>query len=428
MVSEFVPDEPKSSHRMKALRQRTVDFGFLAGMSGDDYKEIASDVMKDCEDWIGVFCEEIIDRQRFKTSVAYSVPLTLESAQHSGRIPIISLMTIVASCAIAVSHSSDSIFSISPLNRPMFDAFVNKTREGYTPVLVDVPPEERFEDATKFQLKERIDDLSGRLAESEELYRVTLKELSELKDSYQKLQGSESRWKNKAEKAEDELSDANNHIAKLEEATKTESIVVVNQNDDKVDELLSELASAKHQLREARAASEEAKQGLHLLERYSFLIENENVIVPATPKDSLALAKAAFPESLAFSNKAERDVAEWNGSAVELWNALRALAIKWLPALQNSEASTRTETMTLTGFEITANEGRYTRNSKKLSAMRRAVIDGQETEATHHLKGGSVSPSNVLRIYFAYNQDKQRIDIVRCGPHLETAGSKRKSF
>jgi hypothetical protein len=79
-----------------------------------------------------------------------------------------------------------------------------------------------------------------------------------------------------------------------------------------------------------------------------------------------------------------------------------------------------------TGFDIALTEGSQTQKDKRLMALRRVIVDGQEFDVASHVKIGNRDP-DMLRIHYAVDHERERIVIGHCGGHLATAGTRRKS-
>lgn len=78
-----------------------------------------------------------------------------------------------------------------------------------------------------------------------------------------------------------------------------------------------------------------------------------------------------------------------------------------------------------TGFDIALTESKQTQNDKKLMALRRVTVDGENFDVTAHVGFGNRDP-DMLRVHYAVDRERGRLVIGHCGGHLTTAGTRRR--
>ncbi|MBN2686017.1 MAG: hypothetical protein JXR40_12110 [Pontiellaceae bacterium] len=146
--------------------------------------------------------------------------------------------------------------------------------------------------------------------------------------------------------------------------------------------------------------------------------------LPTTLEDVLRSVGGLFPESLLIATPAIRSSREYKGfTDISLaWSCLWSIATQ-LHKLYCNESSLDIERRfrEISGFELALNEGRLTNRNKKLTQLRKINIGDKEFDITPHVKAGGNKEPKCLRVYYAWEQESQKLVIGHCGAHLDNA-------
>ncbi len=153
--------------------------------------------------------------------------------------------------------------------------------------------------------------------------------------------------------------------------------------------------------------------------------------VPQTLVDVLRYAEAVWPSRLAFTDASWKGADEWNdelGSLAEEYEIVKAAAeVLWpLHAEQSGGGDITRAFQERTGFELTLKEGKVTNSIRRFAVMRKCVLDGREYNATAHIKGRNGKLG--FRFHYAWDEQRRQIVVGHVGAHLETDGTRRKSY
>lgn len=157
--------------------------------------------------------------------------------------------------------------------------------------------------------------------------------------------------------------------------------------------------------------------------------------LPTTPLEALLAAKVVFGDRIIVLDEAIKTAKEASKgnqrSANEVWQILRGLYLYFYPAcIEDGEYSGSLEDYFTSqcGYEIALREGKMTKGSESLNAIRTVKYKGKKIVLRTHVKGRCDDPGKDLRIYLYPDHEDKKIVVGYCGKHPETAGSKRRGY
>jgi hypothetical protein len=149
--------------------------------------------------------------------------------------------------------------------------------------------------------------------------------------------------------------------------------------------------------------------------------------LPSSLIETVALAEKLYGK-LSFSENAKRSAAEYSDCECyhEAWQIFHGLHHD-LHALKFGDmacANLERAFIEATGYELSMTESGSTNRDARLSRLRQLSHDGADYDISPHVKHGN-RPPKILRVHFAFDEEKKRIVIGYVGEHMDTAGTKR---
>lgn len=155
-----------------------------------------------------------------------------------------------------------------------------------------------------------------------------------------------------------------------------------------------------------------------------------DTLLPALPKRLVEAVNSAakFYPRLLFTEDAYRSAraSDADGCVYEAWEIFGHLSnvlhpIKFDEAAKHDlEAAFRNRT----GYELAMSEGRNIKRDSRLMALREITHDGRKFDITPHVKHGN-KPPKMLRIHFAFDEERMKIIVGFVGSHMENATSRK---
>ena len=277
-----------------------------------------------------------------------------------------------------------------------------------------------------------IDNLTQHITKLTNKLEKSLKEIDRLKG---KLKDANRKQASEKKRHKEQLKEKDNEIDKLKKE--------LSHADDRIQEAAKASIEIEKAAQDASSEAEAAKATFE--KKLKELSIMPNIAAPAenmwrevlldgnfttfrTANDVIATCQMVYDNELIFSQKAIKDATNFTGNPDEIWNILSTLVNEFLPSCRQGRPIESRAFSEKTGVTITANESSSTENSKRLAKMRTAIINGKPVFGNYHAKGGSNKPGQCLRIYFAYDPKTTKLAIIRCGKHLETAGTKKRGI
>jgi hypothetical protein len=191
---------------------------------------------------------------------------------------------------------------------------------------------------------------------------------------------------------------------------------------DAKDSDIAELKRHNYQLSERIKQAEANRPASSILDRLKSL--------PANLSELLKIFEEHEPARLAITPDAfssAKDYAQFN-SVHEAWEMLHDLCrlvyeMKFKPP-KDFSGDFENYFDTRSRYELTMTETGATKRDKALMELRQLTFEGKAFDITPHLKWGSKEPK-LLRIHFAFDEDKKRIIVGFVGQHLPTAGTRK---
>lgn len=175
-----------------------------------------------------------------------------------------------------------------------------------------------------------------------------------------------------------------------------------------------------YHLREAENQNQALASALLALRQRADLIDS--LEIPVTPHDALRVATAAYPDRLFVHSAALKSAQEYTqGSAPEVWEALRDMAVVLHPLIfdeRSSDVSAIFESRSR--FEVALTEGLRTNKDQGLMRIRRIEYEGCEVDIVAHVKGRQRKAGATMRIHFYADHANNVLVIGYCGNHLPT--------
>lgn len=158
--------------------------------------------------------------------------------------------------------------------------------------------------------------------------------------------------------------------------------------------------------------------------------------LPASLPEVLSLAGELFPRKLAFAQTAFKTAGE-HAKKNNYWAKPEGLSLAWELLvslattghgllLSGKDGDLEKEFNDQSRFDLAMTEGKTTKSNKKMMGERVFRFDGKEYEMTPHLKYGNKLPK-LLRVYFAIDNDNDRLIVGHFGEHLKNASSRKRS-
>lgn len=243
---------------------------------------------------------------------------------------------------------------------------------------------------------------------------------------------------NRIEKLETMLQDMESELSeKRDETVLFQEYISLLEKDN--DRLKEDLTQANH----AKESAEKEKDSLNW--RNQSLIDqlksrgrkaNINVLgkvpaqLPQSTCDVLKISADLFQNNLVILKEAWQSAEEFDGDYNEVWKILVSLAQTLYPLVfdEHENNDFLEEYRSREGFEISLRETKATKDDARLRNARKVLYNGKEIDITPHVKGKTGSKGKTLRVHFYIDHENEKIVIGHCGPHLKTAGTKRKGL
>lgn len=206
------------------------------------------------------------------------------------------------------------------------------------------------------------------------------------------------------------------------------------------DQLLEDTVALERDLRAARSELDEAKGEAHALSAKCAALEQalsargsdapaglELGSWPMSPQEIGATFRAAFPDSLDFTERGWKSLDDCRSDAKVLWNALYDLCTIAHGLYEgDGNADFKREFDRRSRFEYAPSAGMMTRKDNRLMAGYRDVYQGREINCETHLKAGTKeSDPGFIRVYFAYDRPSGRVVVSGCGGHRENFSTRK---
>jgi hypothetical protein len=150
--------------------------------------------------------------------------------------------------------------------------------------------------------------------------------------------------------------------------------------------------------------------------------------LPQTLLEVIELAKEIFAQKLCITEQALESAKDCESCTVinEGWRMLFHLQEELYRMKFDSDKKLdlEREFANQTGLDLAMSEGRKTQQDRKLMNLRKIRFEGREYDITPHVKYGNRSPK-MLRLHFAFDEEKKRIIVGFLGSHLENATSRK---
>ena len=182
----------------------------------------------------------------------------------------------------------------------------------------------------------------------------------------------------------------------------------------------SDKATFLHHMHEVESRCRSLEKRSAALEKRATLIDE--LEIPKTPCEALALAKEAYPDKLLFLDQAMKSAEAFDGRpAGEVWALLRLMATVLHPLVfGEAKCDIAKAYQAESGFELALRESKKLKSKPKCIDERTVRYedrpDGMLMIA--HVKGRSSKFGEALRVHFAPDHDRQLLVIGHCGDHL----------
>jgi len=233
----------------------------------------------------------------------------------------------------------------------------------------------------------------------------------------------------------------------------------ISNHQDQKDELEPIIEELELILGEKKKLEESLQMSQQEAEEYAIMVDDlekekrglESKIQALNPKHNLQktqLAKIETVESMSSLPETLEDVAKWFGKAhsdklilchsaiesandyeqfTELKEAWRMfndiINVLWKMKFESSSKFEENSFNSHSRFTLSMTEGKNTKRDSSLMALRKVTHCGTEYDITPHIKWGTQMP-RMLRINFAFDEEKQKIVVGYVGPHLDNATTK----
>lgn len=174
------------------------------------------------------------------------------------------------------------------------------------------------------------------------------------------------------------------------------------------------------------------RQQIFALESKLHAVENSRVDIEELPEDLpgvMRLIERLYPDRMLFSPLATKsaEMAKINQvpSGVRItWKILRAMALILHDLYKEKATDIARRFQDRSGFELARGEGHATRQVAELMRTRTVEHGGTFIDTAAHVKYGEREPK-LLRVYYGFCDDCERLVIGHCGDHQTTAGTRR---
>ena len=150
---------------------------------------------------------------------------------------------------------------------------------------------------------------------------------------------------------------------------------------------------------------------------------------PETLADIVRVKAAALKGRVHFAEPAHESAKSYVGFKAldRAWDILFHIGTTLYDLKFNDDASTDLARLfqERSGYEYAKTEGQNTKNDSRLRQSRIIEVEGKEYEMWAHIVYGTSEP-RMLRVYFAYDEEKKRIIVGYVGPHMDNATSRKK--
>lgn len=193
---------------------------------------------------------------------------------------------------------------------------------------------------------------------------------------------------------------------------------------DRYEQLQSRVDADKatflHHVHEVESRCRKLEKRNAALEKRAVLIDE--LEIPKTSCDALALAKKAYPDKLLFLDQAMKSAESFDGrSAGEVWALLRSMATVLHPLIFGDKKGDIAKIYQAeSGFELALRDAKELKHNPKCVKERTVRYEGQPDGVVMiaHVKGRSSRMGEALRVHFFPDHDSQLLVIGHCGDHL----------
>jgi hypothetical protein len=204
-----------------------------------------------------------------------------------------------------------------------------------------------------------------------------------------------------------------------------------NEAKQMVDYLTTEVDELESSLREEKAANESMAGYRKTLEESSMrvrVLDEEFHTLPSSLSDVLRIQAALHSQRLELSAEAQKTAEEYGEfqHLREAWQMLHHLARDLWDLTWGDERGCDLERRFLerSGYQLAMSEGRQTKRDASLMSLRQITHGGQAFDITPHIKWGN-RPPKILRIHFAFDNQRRRFVLGWLGDHLDNATTKK---
>lgn len=192
---------------------------------------------------------------------------------------------------------------------------------------------------------------------------------------------------------------------------------------DAKDSEISELKRQNFQLGERAKQADAKRPTSNVLDRLKSL--------PANLPELLKVFAELEPDRLAFTPEAYSSATDYGqfDSVHEAWAMLHDLSrlvyeMKFRPS-KDFSGDFETYFDTRSRYELTMTETGATKKDKALMDLRQVAFEGKDFDITPHVKWGTKEPK-LLRVHFAFDEERKRIVVGYVGQHLPTASTRNR--
>lgn len=250
-----------------------------------------------------------------------------------------------------------------------------------------------------------------RMDDCDELYRQS--RVRQLHSQYQELRS--------------QYQAARESIAKEKEIGKEtrEQFKLANELFELADEenkaLQTDLSKVKDELWKVRTYNEQLlseQEHARSIENSLRSIRNCSTL-PSTAKDIAQYFRQVFSDTLDFSDRGIRSLADCVTKPEILWNCFYAMATKLIELYRSNTPEIEKRFQEETGWDMARGEGKNTRNDRECMKLREDHYQGRKISIEPHVRRGNKDNSpDCVRVYFCYDKISNRIVIGHVGNHL----------
>lgn len=204
-----------------------------------------------------------------------------------------------------------------------------------------------------------------------------------------------------------------------------EKLQIAEQEADEYAQMVDDLEGKKWKL-ESKIQSLSQKQDLQISQNNKIKLVDSLHSLPTSLAEVVNCFKIAHSDKLVFAEGALESCKEYDqfSDVNEAWKMFSDLVIKlWNLKFDDSMVFEEQTFNHKSRYTLAMTEGRNTKRDAHLMALRKIKHNGKEYDITPHIKLRN-SGSKMLRIYFAFDEEKRKIVVGHIGPHLDNATTK----